>query len=437
MLKKILNRLDLDLHGELDPSKILLVGVDVSSRKHDGCLGVGDRVLRRKLTFANSRDGLARLEAAIAKEKRRSGAEIVIVGMEPTGVYWKPLHHHLQGLGHAVVLVHGKAVQNNRKTMADNGSQTDRKDAYCILDLMRQGKCFLPIRRDPEQEAAYRFLQHYEDSKKRCTQISNQLRALLALAFPELNPRLPRLDGPTALTFLERNPTPASIRRLGLKRFLKRYRGSHGRWGREHFEQLYELSKSSLGVEDVGRAMELEIQTLVKELRRAVELQEQWFQHALPLLEERPAYRLLRTIKGIGPKVAVGVLACVGQPENFKHGKQWVKLAGLDLRLRQSGTSVHAMPVISRQGKSVLRTWLYHAAFVAVRYDGPFRDLYERRQRSSPGPGAKTRALMAVADKMARVVFAMLRDECAYDPNRDPQLAAELQRSESTATAES
>ena len=55
--------------------------------------------------------------------------------------------------------------------------------------------------------------------------------------------------------------------------------------------------------------------------------------------------------------------------------QQWVKLAGLDLRLRQSGTSVHAVPVISRQGKSFLRSWLYLAANVAVRYDGPFREL--------------------------------------------------------------
>ena len=135
--------------------------------------------------------------------------------------------------------------------------------------------------------------------------------------------------------------------------------------------------------------------------------------------------------------MAVGILACVGQPENFVHGKQWVKLAGLDLRRRESGTSVHARPVISREGKSLLRTWLCHASYVAIRYEGPFRDLYERRQRNSPGEGAKQRALMAVADKMARVAFAMLRDECAYDPKRDQQLAALLQPSKSALTPES
>ncbi len=243
-----------------------------------------------------------------------------------------------------------------------------------------------------------------------------------------------RIDGPTALLFLAKNPTPASIRRLGLKRFLKRWSGSHGRWGLKDFEELYELAQRSLGIE--ARDLELEIKTLVDELRRALQLQEQWFHHALTLLEDRSAYRLLLTVKGIGPKVAVGILSSVGPVEHFNNGKQWVKLAGLDLRLRESGTSVHAMPVISREGKSVLRSWLYHASNIAVRYDGPFRDLYERRQRSSPGKGARARALVAVADKMARVVFAMLRDETAYDPKQDQRVKASLQRSESAATPE-
>ena len=43
---------------------------------------------------------------------------------------------------------------------------------------------------------------------------------------------------------------------------------------------------------------------------------------------------------------------------------------------------------------------------------------------------------MAVADKMARVVFAMLRDETAYDPKQDERVEASLQRSESAAASE-
>ena len=59
---------------------------------------------------------------------------------------------------------------------------------------------------------------------------------------------------------------------------------------------------------------------------------------------------------------------------------------------------------------------------ILVRFDGPFRELYERRTERSPGQGAKARALMAVADKLVRVIFAMLRDSRVYDPRHDQKI---------------
>ena len=131
----------------------------------------------------------------------------------------------------------------------------------------------------------------------------------------------------------------------------------------------------------------------------------------------------MRTIPGIGPKTAVGLLACIGQPADFRYGKQWVKLAGLDIRYFQSGESTHRTPRISRQGQGLLRLWLYYAALNVIKYDGPFRDLYERRKENSPGRGAKPRALMAVADKLVRVIFAMVRDQRPYDARQDQRTA--------------
>ena len=91
---------------------------------------------------------------------------------------------------------------------------------------------------------------------------------------------------------------------------------------------------------------------------------------------------LLTSIRGIGDKVAVGLLASLGDPTRFAHGKQWVSLASLDLKLFESGDSIRRAPRISRQGKGLLRYWLYLAAVILVRYPGPFRDLYLRRQKT-------------------------------------------------------
>ena len=53
--------------------------------------------------------------------------------------------------------MHCQAVRNNRKTMQDGTSKTDEKDAASVFDLLRQGKFFLPVTRDPELKAAYRL----------------------------------------------------------------------------------------------------------------------------------------------------------------------------------------------------------------------------------------------------------------------------------------
>ena len=69
-----------------------------------------------------------------------------------------------------------------------------------------------------------------------------------------------------------------------------------------------------------------------------------------------------------------------------------------------------------------MRSWLYQGALHVVRFEGPFQELYQRRQTSSPGRGAKKRALIAVCDKLVRVIFAMLRDHNAYDRQHDQEV---------------
>ncbi|MCP3958991.1 MAG: IS110 family transposase, partial [bacterium] len=165
----------------------LWVAIDIGKRQHDAYLSPSGEGPRRRLRFRNNLEGLRQLEGAIQKVQMSCQADEVVIGMEPSGVYWKPLYEQLQKRGYRLVLVHTKAVKHNRQTHGDNASKTDRKDAFCIWDLLRQRKYFTPVKRDPEQAVAYRILRHYEDCRKRTDQIRNQLRSSLALAFPELN----------------------------------------------------------------------------------------------------------------------------------------------------------------------------------------------------------------------------------------------------------
>lgn len=68
----------------------------------------------------------------IEEARRASQADDVMVGMEPSGIYWKPLFSFLVNLGYESVLFHSSAVLHNRKTYSDGAHKTDSKDAKCV-----------------------------------------------------------------------------------------------------------------------------------------------------------------------------------------------------------------------------------------------------------------------------------------------------------------
>jgi len=134
---------------------LLLVGVDVSKAKHNACLGTQTTMSCRKLEFTHTREGFRRFEQALKVHLVKNGRQHILIAMEPSGIYWQALYERLHSCGYAVCLVHCQAVRNNRKTMPDGTSKTDEKDAASVFDLLRQGKFFLPVDRDPELKAAY------------------------------------------------------------------------------------------------------------------------------------------------------------------------------------------------------------------------------------------------------------------------------------------
>src|SRR5215470_7429611 len=192
---------------------LLLVGVDVSKAKHSVCMGTQTTMSCRKLEFTHTREGFRRFEQMLKAHLDKNGRQRRLIAIEPSGIYWQALYERLNSCGYEVCLVHCQAVRNNRNTMQDGTSKTDETDAASVFDLLRQGKFFLPVVRDPALTAAYRLMRRHMALKKRGSQLRNQLRAALHLAFPELNPLIQDLTQPTALRFLQGNPTPESTSR--------------------------------------------------------------------------------------------------------------------------------------------------------------------------------------------------------------------------------
>jgi transposase len=352
-----------------------MVGVDVSKAKHHACLGTQISISRRKLAFTHTREGIERFEQTLKQQLVTNACRHVLIAMEPSGIYWQALYDRLQGCGYGVCLVHCQAVRNNRKTMQEGTSKTDEKDAYSVFDLLRQGKFFLPVERDPELQAAYRLMPRAMALKKRISQLRHQLRAAIHLAFPELNPLVQDLTQPTALRFVQAHPTPASILRHGRTSFLEQWqpRQRCGQWRPETFHRIYDLATASIGLRDPSRIDEFELTTLANDLVDALTQQQLWLAKAIELLAHRADDQLLVQLPRIGQPTAAAILTAMGNMHAYHNGKQLVKLAGLDIRLFASGSSIRKLPKISHIGSAYLRYWLYHSALRLVAHEPHFQ----------------------------------------------------------------
>jgi hypothetical protein len=149
---------------------------------------------------------------------------------------------------------------------------------------------------------------------KRVSQLRNQLRAAIHLAFPACNPMSKDLTQPTSLRFLQATPTPESVLRNGRQRFLEQWRPRRrcGQWRPEKFHTIYDLAKSRIGLKDPSRTDALEIKTLAHDLGDALAQQQRWLDQAIERLAQRLDVELLMQLPRIGTPTAAAILTAIG-----------------------------------------------------------------------------------------------------------------------------
>ncbi len=121
--------------------------------------------------------------------------------------------------------------------------------------------------------------------------------------------------------------------------------------------------------------------------------------------------RLLRTIPGVGARLAEAFAAAVDDPSRFRNGRQVGSYFGLTPRQYQSGNS-DRQGGISGQGNRLVRGLLVEVAWLGLRNNEWMRAIYERVNRGSPS--RKKIAIVAVARRLAVLCWAMLRDDSRW-----------------------
>ena len=398
----------------------LIVGIDVAKDDHKAFFGTANgKTLLKRLIFKNDIEGFEKLLARVKEMQVKHSLNELILGVEPTGNYHKPLGDFLIKCGHMVVLVSGVSVKRNRELLDGRWDKHDTKDSANVADLISQGKClyyeYAPV--------FLRELRSLLSLKRRLKKQEHGLRVrirnnLLAQYFPELDRYYGQWEA-VILPVVRWCLDPSVIAGLEYDQFVNLVApGSKNIRQQERLEWIWKKAVDSIGC-DVGEGVAFEAKVMVEELRHIREVIEKTDAKIKDICMRFPEYDYLLTIPGFGPDISSKVLAYIGNPFRFNTQNQVLKMAGMDLNAQRSGKSSEAaVPIISKRGKAHLRYALYQAAFVASTRNKRFIAYYTNklagREREK---GIKTKMRVKLAAKMLVIAWTLMKKREPFDPD--------------------
>lgn len=137
---------------------------------------------------------------------------------------------------------------------------------------------------------------------------------------------------------------------------------------------------------------------------------------------------LMTSIPGIGELTAATILAETNGFDLIKNKKQLTSYAGLDVREKVSGTSVHGKPRISKRGNKQLRKCLHLPALAAIRHEPQYKALFVRLVSRH---GVKMKAAVAVQRKLLELSFTLVKNNEFYKAPEEAEVKSDWQNANS------
>lgn len=246
----------------------------------------------------------------------------------------------------------------------------------------------------------------------------NRVKRWLSIYFPEYTTVFKSVDGAGSLLLLEKAALPEDILKLGASGINQIWRDAKLRGtGYAKACQILTAAEHSIGRTEGLNMARNEILWLTERLKGLAGWEGKLLAQLEELSMELPFIENILEIKGLGIRTVTGILAEIGDITRFTEARQIQKLAGLALVEDSSGKH-EGKTIISKRGRKRLRYQLYQAALVLIGQNAEFRQVYEYYITRDRNPLKKMQALMAVACKLLRILYAMVTKGVKYDPGK-------------------
>ena len=376
------------------------VGVDIAKYEHVASIldSESGELRLDSFRFSNDLKGFESLLSHLSELNR----EDVMIGFESTAHYHQAFFSYLNGVGYECILINPLIISRFRK-LSLRDAKNDNIDSSIIAQFLSFEHSHLRseefVMNDLEELCIQR-----DYLTKASTALKIKLVSYLDRVFPELESTIPKgtLHTKGLSAILKEYPTAKMIAETRTDHLVNiAKKASRKRYKEAMVRKIREAAKTSAGFHSDALALKIRqsIESLESMEKQIDEVESVLC--SLPTVQNSPLHK----IKGINSVEIAYILSAIISIDRFSSPQKLIAYAGLDPKVRQSGTWEAKTTRMSKRGNVLLRYALIWAANNVRKHSPSMKAYYEKKR--SQGKGYYS-ALGHCAAKLCRYIFFIL-----------------------------
>ena len=381
---------------------------------------------KKSFKVAHTLEGLNSLLDFIREVEDVSGGRPPIV-LESTGHYHTPIVQYFGDRGYLLIIVN-PLISYRAKSSSLRKVKTDIIDAYHLCELYYK-EDLEPYKQRGIQLLNLRNLtRQHENITGMFVQTKLQFQAVLDQVFPEYCGVFGSLYSDVSLLTLQVFPTSEEVLEKDKETIANKIKelckSRSQQWTNSQAEKLMAAAAQNPFQKALYHSLSLSLNMYINmllEYKKHLSALEAEIDALAKHIEE---CKIIRSIPGIGEKIAATIISEIGEIDRFNHPKKLVAFAGIDPSIFESGTFKGTLNRITKRGSSRLRQALYMAVKCAIRdcrkqkttdeiipRNKRLREFYDKKREE--GKPFKV-AVIACANKLLHWIYALLKSKSAF-----------------------
>ena len=401
------------------------VGIDIAKSFH--VVTIIDenevKVTKKPIRVTNCIDGFSKFITKL--ETISSNTNDFIIGLEATGIYGENLWEFLNSHGFNVKLLNPFQTTRYREQHTMKKVKNDNIDSWIIALFLKDGKYSSGYVTDDEYQSLRTLYRNRASIQSDMKEVKKRILTQVTVTFPELENFID-IFSITGLALLDKYPTAHHYKHSSVDRILKIFRHIQGNsFNNQKAIEVLELAKNSIYSGKAKDARAIAIKSSIRLLKIYQEELSILEEEILALLEKNgikeekdvPTNSLienLKTIPGVSSKTIAAVISECGDLSRFKTPIKFIGYLGLFPTENSSGNS-KSTGHLSKRGSSLAKHALYMASVSCLLHNKELKQYYDTKKSQGK---SKQEGIIAVARKLATIIYSIFRYNTPYDPSR-------------------